>query len=134
MLIPQVVEGALLRCSFGTAPTPLVVTTNLTVTIGGRRAATIMDQVGLVNIPNFVGCLSPQNPMFVAGVIVAAVTGGQAAAPCTPTISAPWVQPSLIQTINKLPVLLQTAMCFCNLAGIITITHAGQVQTQVKSI
>ena len=38
-----VVEGAMMMCAAGTAPMPLTVLSNLTVTIDGLPVATIMD-------------------------------------------------------------------------------------------
>lgn len=130
MPILQVVDGALLNCSFGTAPTVLKVTSNPFVKIGGRLVATILDMNGMTNIPSFVGCLSPENPMFVAAV----VTAGLAAPPCMPSILAPWAMPSVINTINGIPVLLQTATCFCKMAGVIMVSNPGQLTTLVTSI
>src|SRR5579863_1377699 len=66
----QVCMGATMMCSFGMAPSSLVVLpTNMTFT-GEMPDANIMDNIPLVNIMPFGMCMSPANPM------VAAATGG----------------------------------------------------------
>ena len=132
--IPQVTEGALMVCSFGTAPMPLIVTSNQTVTLGGRRAATIFDCAPAANIPPFACCLSPANPLFVGGVASAALGGAPAAPPCTPIPTGTWMQPSLISTVSGGPALLQTAQWVCGYAGVVQLAQSGQIASDVTSL
>ena len=65
--MPQpVVAGAQLTCSFGAAPSALVVLPEARVLIEGRPAANIMDHEPLVNIPTFGMCTSAANPAVAA--------------------------------------------------------------------
>lgn len=132
--IPQVVEGALMACSFGTAPMPLRVTSNQTLALGGRRAATILDSAPAANIPPFACCLSPANPLFAGGVVSAALGGAPAAPPCTPMATGTWMQPSRIVTIDGVPALLQDAQWVCGYAGIVRLTDSGQTASDVTSL
>ena len=63
----QVVMGAMLQCSFGAAPSSMVVLPSNRTMAGGVPAATIMDHVPLMNIMPFGMCNSPANPMVAAG-------------------------------------------------------------------
>ena len=67
-----VVMGAMLQCSFGAAPSSLVVTPeNLT---NGNKvpAATIMDNIPMKNITPFGVCTSLANPQVAAATAAAA--------------------------------------------------------------
>lgn len=58
----QVTMGAMLQCSFGVAPSTLVVLPLNRVLCEGPPAADIMDHIPLVNILPFGMCNSPANP------------------------------------------------------------------------
>src|SRR5580704_4648232 len=58
----QVVMGASLRCSFGTAPSTLVVVPTSRTLAGGVPAATIMDHIPAANVMPFGLCSSLANP------------------------------------------------------------------------
>ena len=60
------VQTAVCKCSFGAAPAPLTVTSQMTVAIGGMPAATILDGAGMVNVPTFGMCSNPANPTVAA--------------------------------------------------------------------
>ena len=84
----QVCMGATLQCSFGAAPSSLVVLpTSRTMTT--TPAATIMDHAPLVNIMPFGMCSSPANPTVAAAT--AAALGVLTPMPCVPATAAPWV-------------------------------------------
>jgi hypothetical protein len=110
-----VVEGAMMMCAAGTAPMPLSVTSNVTVTIDGLPIATIMDMAPEVNIPSFGTC----------NILTAAALG--VPTPCVPAPVGPWMPGSVVQTINELPVLTMPATCQCGIGGVITVTEPGQV-------
>ena len=74
----QVCMGAMMQCSFGVAPSSLVVLPTSQVMAGGPPAATIMDNAPIVNIPPFGMCNSPSNP--TVAVATAAAAGGAASA------------------------------------------------------
>ena len=57
--MPQLVSlGAVLSCSFGTVPMPMIVTPETPVFEDALPAATIMDFIPLENIPSFGLCTS----------------------------------------------------------------------------
>ena len=85
----QVCQGALLACSFGTAPASLgVLPTNKVIT-NSKPAANIMDHKPMVNIPPFGLCTSLANPAVASAT--AAALGVLTPMPCIPNTPAPWV-------------------------------------------
>src|SRR5690348_16843547 len=85
----QVSMGATLQCSFGAAPSALVVLPVNRVMGEGPPAANIMDHVPLVNIMPFGMCSSPGNPTVAAAT--AAAMGVLTPMPCVPATMSPWV-------------------------------------------
>ena len=84
----QVCMGAAMMCSFGAAPSTLVVLpANRTLT--GTPAANIMDNKPIVNIPPFGMCSAPTNPAVIAAT--AAKAGVFTPVPCVPVTPAPWI-------------------------------------------
>jgi len=121
--------GALLMCSFGTAPSSLsVLPTNRTFA-GGPVAATIMDSVPMVNILPFAMCTSPANPTVAAAT--AAALGVLTPMPCLPATAAPWTPGSPTVLIGGLPALNDSSTLMCSYAGVIQITFAGQATVQI---
>jgi len=65
--MPQhVCHGALLACSFGVAPSSLMVLPTNRVMTSSQPAATIMDHQPMVNIAPFGLCMSLANPVSAA--------------------------------------------------------------------
>ena len=124
-----VVTGAILSCSFGAAPSALMVLPANCVMAGGPPAANIMDNKPMVNILPFAMCSSPSNPMVIAAT--AAAMGALTPMPCIPVTSAPWVPGIPTVLIGKMPALDDGSKCFCAWAGVISISMAGQFQTMV---
>jgi hypothetical protein len=115
----MVVNGAMLMCSFGAAPSSLIVL-NPTVMGCNMPVGTIQDHIPVVNIPPFSMCVSPQLPLFQA-------TG--APSPCVPAISSPWTPGKPTVMVNNQPALDNTCMCQCSYgSGVVTIAFPGQVQ------
>ncbi|MDQ6965834.1 MAG: DUF4280 domain-containing protein, partial [Mariprofundaceae bacterium] len=84
----QVCMGALMKCSFGMAPSSLMVLPiNRTMTMN-MPDANIMDNVPFVNILPFAMCQSPSNPAVAAATVAA--LGVLTPMPCTPMTAAPW--------------------------------------------
>lgn len=125
----QVVAGAMMTCSFGVAPSALVVPPQNRTFVGGVPAANIMDNKPMVNIPPFGMCTSLANPT-VASATTAAL-GVLTPMPCVPVIPAPWAPGSSTVMIGGKPALNHTSKCMCQWAGVISITSPGQVQTQI---
>lgn len=120
----QVVNGAPCTCSFGTAPSSLVVLPTNAVNAAKQPAATIMDNIPFVNIIPFAMCTSLANPAVASAT--AAAAGVLTPMPCTPVIPAPWAPGVPPVQIKHMPVLDNSSMLNCAYAGVITISFAGQ--------
>ncbi|WP_438011812.1 DUF4280 domain-containing protein [Sorangium sp. So ce321] len=119
----QVVMGAMLQCSFGAAPSSLIVLPANGV-LAGVPAANIMDSKPIVNIPPFGMCTSPANPTVAAATAVA--VGVLTPMPCVPATAAPWMPGSTKVTIGKMPALDSTCKLMCNWGGVIQVVSPGQ--------
>jgi hypothetical protein len=125
----QVVAGAMMMCSFGVAPSALVVPpANKTMT-GGPPAANIMDFKPVANIPPFGMCTTPSNPAVAAATTAA--LGVLTPVPCVPVTTAPWAPGSPTILIGGMPALNNTSKCMCTWGGVISITYPGQVTTSI---
>jgi len=126
----QVVMGAMLQCSFGAAPSSLIVIPKGPPTMaGGPLAATIMDFAPIANIPPFGMCSSIANPMVAAAT--AAALGVLTPMPCIPVTVAPWVVGAPTVLINNFPALNNSAKCMCTWGGVISINMPGQFTVQI---
>ncbi len=124
----QVCSGATLKCSFGMAPSSLVVLpVNRTFT--GTPAANIMDNKPLVNILPFGMCQSLANPTVASAT--SAAMGVLTPMPCVPVIPAPWVSGSPTVLIGNVPALNNTSTLMCMWAGVIQILSPGQASVQI---
>lgn len=125
----EVVSGALLQCSFGAAPTALVVLPVNRVMAGGPPAANIMDYAPIVNIPTFGTCTSLANPTVASAT--AAAFGALTPMPCVPATAAPWMPGSPTVLIGGMPALNNSSKCLCSFGGVISINFAGQVTVMI---
>jgi hypothetical protein len=119
--------GATMQCTFGAAPSTLLVIPKLAVLAGALPAATIADHLPLANIPPFGMCMSPANPMVAAAT--AAALGVLTPMPCVPATSAPWAPGSPTVLIGGVPALDQTSKALCNWGGVINVLNPGQLTT-----
>lgn len=125
-----VVNGAVMSCvPFGAAPSALVVLPAKMTTASSMPAATIMDNIPIVNIPPFGVCTSLANPTVAAAT--AAASGVLTPMPCVPVTPAPWVPGSPTVMIGNIPALNNSSKLMCNWGGVIQITVPGQVTTMV---
>jgi hypothetical protein len=129
MSSPQVTSGAMLKCSFGAAPSSLIVLPANRVTAGGMPAATIEDNKPIVNVPPFAMCSSPTNPAVIAAT--AAALGVFTPAPCVPVLTAPWVPGVPTVTVANLPALDTSCKLLCAWAGMITVDVPSQFTVTV---
>lgn len=120
-----VCTGALIKCSFGTFPTPLNVLPQSRVMACKRPAANIMDFKPFVNIMPFGFCNAPTNPMVIAAKIVGSP------APCIPVPVSPWLVGAPTVLMGKMPALNSTSKTVCMWAGVIDIAFPGQVTVSV---
>lgn len=127
--MPQLVTaGAVMMCTFGVAPSSLVVLpTNMTMC--GTPAANIMDFIPMTNIMTFGMCMSIANPTVASAT--AAALGVLTPMPCIPATTAPWAPGSPTVMLGGMPALNSTSKCMCMWGGVISITYPGQVTTNV---
>ena len=125
----QVVAGGMMQCSFGAAPSALIVVSTNRVMVEGKPAANIMDHKPAVNIPPFGMCSAPTNPAVIAAT--SAALGVPTPAPCTPVVPAPSAPGSPTVPIGNAPALNDTSKCMCTSAGVISITNPGTTQTDI---
>ena len=124
----QVCMGAMMQCSFGAAPSSLVVLpANRTLT--GTPAANIMDSAPIVNVPPFGMCSSAANPTVAAAT--AAALGVLTPMPCVPVTAAPWAPGSPTVLIANMPALNNSSKLMCSWGGVIQITSPGQGTVEI---
>ena len=121
----NVCHGAMLKCSFGLAPSSMVVLPINRVMTSNVPAANIMDHVPMLNIMPFGMCTSMANPTVAAAT--AAALGVLTPMPCIPATSAPWVPGSPTVMLANQPALNNTSKLMCMWAGVIEVLYAGQV-------
>ncbi|RUO91786.1 DUF4280 domain-containing protein [Corallococcus sp. AB018] len=125
----QTCMGATMQCSFGVAPSTLVVLPANRVLVGGPPAATIMDHAPFVNILPFGMCTSVSNPTVAAAT--AAALGVLVPMPCVPVTPAPWLAGAPTVLIGNMPALNNTSKLMCTWGGVIQTLSPGQATTQV---
>lgn len=124
----MVCSGAVLQCSFGAAPSSLLVPPKNKVTTA-MPLANIMDNQPITNIPPFGMCSSMANPTVASAT--AAALGVLTPMPCVPNIAAPWVPGSPTVLVANMPALNSSCKLMCNWGGIISISMPGQMTIQV---
>lgn len=120
--------GAVLKCSFGVAPSTLVVLP-MNRTLTSMPFANIMDSKPFVNILPFGMCQSLANPAVASAT--AAALGALTPMPCTPVTPAPWVPGSPTVLVANMPALNNSSKCMCSFGGVIEIVNPGQMTVQV---
>jgi hypothetical protein len=120
--------GAQLKCSFGVAPSVLVVLpANRVMT--GTPAANVMDHIPMLNILPFGMCQSIMNPMVAAAT--AAALGALTPMPCIPVTPAPWAAGAPTVKIGPAEALDNQSKLTCNWGGVIQILAAGQFTVMI---
>lgn len=115
--------GANMQCSFGAAPSALLVLP-VNKVLQSTPMANIMDNKPFVNILPFGVCTSMANPMVAAAT--AAALGVLTPMPCIPVIPAPWVPGVPTVLIGNMPALDMNSKCMCAYGGVISILAPGQ--------
>lgn len=121
----NVCHGAMLKCSFGAAPSSMVVLPVKMVNTSSVPAANIMDHVPMLNIMPFGVCTSLANPTVAAAT--AAALGVLTPMPCIPATASPWVPGTPTVMLANQPALNNTSKLMCMWAGVIEVIYAGQV-------
>jgi hypothetical protein len=125
----HVVMGSMLQCTFGVAPSTMVVLPSNCCISSNMPAANIMDNKPFVNILPFGMCNSMANPMVIAAT--AAALGVMTPMPCIPVTAAPWVPGAPTMLLGNMPALNDSSMCMCNWGGVIKPSMAGQFTEMV---
>lgn len=123
-----VTNGATLMCSFGMAPSSLIVPPASRV-LAGTPAANIGDCIPNTNILPFGMCQSLANPAVAAATTAAA--GVLTPQPCIPVITGAWVPGSPTVLVGGKPAVNQGCKCMCAYGGVVQITSPGQSKTMV---
>lgn len=119
----QVCAGAMMQCSFGVAPSSLVVLpVNRVFTT--TPAANILDNIPMLNVPPFGMCQSMANPSVAAAT--AAALGVLTPMPCIPVTPAPWSPGSATVKLGGMPALQDSSKLNCVWGGAISINQPGQ--------
>lgn len=125
----QVCMGAMMRCSFGMAPSSLVVLPENRVMTNEVPDANIMDHVPLTNIMPFGMCQSPANPEVAAAT--AAAFGVLTPMPCVPVTPAPWIPGAPTVLLGNFPTLDSSSQLMCIWGGVINFVDAGEETVEV---
>ena len=125
----QVCMGASMMCTFGAAPSSLVVLPTNRVLTNQVPDANIMDHIPLVNIMPFGVCMSPSNPTVAAAT--AAALGVLTPMPCVPATPAPWVPGAVTDLIANMPALDNISTLMCTWGGVITFVTPGEFTVMI---
>jgi hypothetical protein len=124
----QVCMGAMLQCSFGAAPSSMIVLPANQV-LTQTPDANIMDNKPIVEIVPFGMCSSLANPAVAAAT--AAALGALTPMPCVPVIPAPWVPGAPTVLIANMPALDNNSKLMCAWGGVIQVVNPGQATVMV---
>jgi hypothetical protein len=120
--------GAMLQCSFGAAPSSLMVLPKNRV-LTTMPIANIMDNIPMLNIMPFGMCSSMANPTVASAT--AAALGVLTPMPCIPVTTAPWAPGAPTVLVSNMPALNNSSKLMCNWGGVIQITMPGQMAIQI---
>lgn len=124
---PAVNMGAMLQCTFGAAPSSLIVIPlGPPVVTENKPQATIMDHKPMANILPFGVCNAPTNPAGMAKPVV------PTPCPCVPVVPAPWTPMAPTVMVNNKPILVKGAVAMCIWAGVIQVQNPGALKTMAK--
>jgi hypothetical protein len=116
--------GAMMQCSFGLAPSSLVVLPTNRVMTQQVPDANIMDHKPMVNIMPFGMCTSLANPTVAAAT--SAAMGVLTPMPCIPNTPSPWVPGEPTILLGNFPALDNMSKLMCMWAGVIQFVTPGE--------
>ncbi len=127
----QVCMGAMMQCTFGLAPSSLVVLPTNKVFTNMMPDANIMDHIPMTNIMPFGMCNSIANPTVAAAT--AAALGVLTPMPCIPATPAPWVPGAVSppDLIANMPALDNVSKLMCIWGGVIQFITPGEFTVTV---
>jgi hypothetical protein len=112
-----------MQCSFGAAPSSLVVLpVNRVLT--QTPDANIMDHIPIANVAPFGVCSSLANPTVAAATTAA--LGVLTPMPCVPVLPAPWIAGAPTVLIANMPALDNQSKLMCAWGGVIQFVTPGQ--------
>ncbi len=120
-----VVTGAMMACTFGMAPSSLVVLPVRTILLSNVPRGNIMDFAPMVNIMPFGMCTTPSNPTVAAAT--AAAMGALTPMPCIPAVTTPWMPGKPTVLIQGQPALTRSCRNMCMWGGQISFITDGQM-------
>ena len=118
-----------MQCSFGMAPSSLVVLPANHTFTAQVPDANIMDHVAMVNILPFGMCTSLANPTVAAAT--SAAMGALTPMPCIPNTPAPWVPGAPTVILGNAPALDNLSKLMCVWGRLIQIAAPGEVTVNV---
>ena len=125
----QVCMGAIMMCSFGLAPSSLLVLPTNKVNTDIVPDANIMDHIPMANIMPFGMCTCPANPVVAAAT--AAALGVLTPMPCITATPAPWVPGAATVNIAFFPALDNVSQLMCVYGGVIQFVNAGEMTVNI---
>jgi len=125
----QVCMGASMMCSFGMAPSSLVVLPTNGVLTSEVPDANIMDNIPMTNIMPFGMCMSPANPEVAAAT--AAAMGVLTPMPCIPVTLSPWVPGAETVLLGNAPALDNVSTLMCTWGGVISFVTPGEFTVEI---
>lgn len=124
-----VVSGAAILCTMGMAPGTLNATSQNTVAVEGKPAATIRDTGPIINVGACGMCTSMANPTVSAAT--AAALGVLTPQPCIPSPAGMWM-PGGKLLVGGLPCLTGESTLICTYGGSISIRFPGQTKVKLS--
>jgi hypothetical protein len=125
----QVCNGATLQCSFGLAPSTLVVLPVTRVNTSEQPDANISANEPLVNIMPFGMCASIANPEVASAT--AAAFGVLTPMPCIPVTPSPWAAGAATVMLGGMPALDNVSTLMCMWGGVIEVVSPGEFTVTV---
>ncbi|TKD02775.1 DUF4280 domain-containing protein [Polyangium fumosum] len=119
----QIATGATAMCSFGMAPSSIMVLPANMVN-ATTSAANIADMVAVTNVLPFGACTSLANPTVASAT--AAALGVLTPMPCVPVPAGTWIPGSTKVLLKSLPTLHNSCKLMCSYGGVIQILSPGQ--------
>lgn len=120
--------GATMQCSFGTAPSSLMVLPTSLV-MSSMPMACVMDYIPMVNILPFAMCQNPANPMVAAAT--AAALGVLTPMPCIPMTITAWAPGCSSVMVGGKPALNNSSKLNCMYGGVIQIANPGTTNVMI---
>lgn len=121
----NLVNGALINCSFGLAPSSMSILPVNRIMIASQPAGNIQDHVPMMNVMPFGMCTTLSNPQVAAAT--SAALGVLTPQPCIPVTTAPWIPGSPTVMIGGKPALQNSCQLMCQWGGVIAVNAAAQV-------